>query len=220
MRHYILVIMLAVCAAVSAQNDRQLIREGNRLYRQKQYAQAEVLYRKAIAKKADNPQAVYNLGCALMMQQKDSAAIVQYENATKLEKNKLRQSKSWHNIGVMCQSHKMYGEAVRAYEQSLRLNPSDDETRYNLALCKQLNKNNPQQDKNQQDKKNGFTAPINAVFRNKDDMVKFLLESGADRTISSYERKRAEDYARDNRNMKILSLLTGKGCGENGGSGV
>lgn len=154
MRHYILVIMLAVCAVVSAQNDRQLIREGNRLYRQKQYAQAEVLYRKAIAKKADNPQAVYNLGCALMMQQKDSAAIVQYENATKLEKNKLRQSKSWHNIGVMCQSHKMYGEAVRAYEQSLRLNPSDDETRYNLALCKQLNKNNPQQDKNQQDKKN------------------------------------------------------------------
>ncbi len=154
MRHYILVIMLAVCTAVSAQNDRQLIREGNRLYRQKQYAQAEVLYRKAIAKKADNPQAVYNLGCALMMQQKDSAAIVQYENATKLEKNKLRQSKSWHNIGVMCQSHKMYGEAVRAYEQSLRLNPSDDETRYNLALCKQLNKNNPQQDKNQQDKKN------------------------------------------------------------------
>ena len=146
--------MLAVCAAVSAQNDRQLIREGNRLYRQKQYAQAEVLYRKAIAKKADNPQAVYNLGCALMMQQKDSAAIVQYENATKLEKNKLRQSKSWHNIGVMCQSHKMYGEAIRAYEQSLRLNPSDDETRYNLALCKQLNKNNPQQDKNQQDKKN------------------------------------------------------------------
>jgi Ca-activated chloride channel family protein len=146
--------MLAVCAAVSAQNDRQLIREGNRLYRQKQYAQAEVLYRKAIAKKADNPQAVYNLGCALMMQQKDSAAIVQYENATKLEKNKLRQSKSWHNIGVMCQSHKMYGEAVRAYEQSLRLNPSDDETRYNLALCKQLNKNNSQQDKNQQDKKN------------------------------------------------------------------
>ena len=146
--------MLAVSAAVSAQNDRQLIREGNRLYRQKQYAQAEVLYRKAIAKKADNPQAVYNLGCALMMQQKDSAAIVQYENATKLEKNKLRQSKSWHNIGVMCQSHKMYDEAVRAYEQSLRLNPSDDETRYNLALCKQLNKNNPQQDKNQQDKKN------------------------------------------------------------------
>ena len=154
MRHYILVIMLTVCAAVYAQNDRQLIREGNRLYRQKQYAQAEVLYRKAIAKNAENPQAQYNLGCALMMQQKDSAAVIQYQNAAKLEKNKLRQSKSWHNVGVMCQSHQMYGEAIKAYEQALRCNPSDDETRYNLALCKQMNKNNPQQNQNQQDKKN------------------------------------------------------------------
>ena len=146
--------MLTVCAAVYAQNDRQLIREGNRLYRQKQYAQAEVLYRKAIAKNAENPQAQYNLGCALMMQQKDSAAVIQYQNAAKLEKNKLRQSKSWHNLGVMCQSHQMYGEAIKAYEQALRCNPSDDETRYNLALCKQMNKNNPQQNQNQQDKKN------------------------------------------------------------------
>ena len=154
MRQYILVILMTVCTAVSAQNDRQLIREGNRLYRQKQYAQAEVLYRKAIAKNAENPQAQYNLGCALMMQQKDSAAVIQYQNAAKLEKNKLRQSKSWHNVGVMCQSHQMYGEAIKAYEQALRCNPTDDETRHNLALCKQMNKNNPQQNQNQQDKKN------------------------------------------------------------------
>ena len=73
---------------------------------------------------------------------------------------------------------------------------------------------------NQQDKKNGFTALIKAVFRNRDDIVRFLLEAGADRTISSYERKRAEDYARDNRNMKILSMLTGKECVENGGTSV
>jgi Ca-activated chloride channel family protein len=153
MKQYILIILLAVSAVASAQNDRQLIREGNRLYRQKQYAQAEVLYRKAIARKADNPQAVYNLGCALMMQQKDSAAVVQYQNAAKLEKNKLRQAKSWHNIGVVCQNHQMYGDAVKAYEQALRCNSKDDETRYNLALCKQLNKNNPQQNQNQQQKK-------------------------------------------------------------------
>ena len=152
MKQYILIFLLTVSAVVYAQNDRHLIREGNKLYRQKQYAQAEVLYRKAIAQKADNPQAVYNLGCALMMQQKDSAAVVQYQNAAKLEKNKLRQAKSWHNMGVVCQNHQMYGDAVKAYEQALRCNPKDDETRYNLALCKQLNKNNPQQ--NQQQKKN------------------------------------------------------------------
>ena len=44
----------------------------------------------------------------------------------------------------------MYGEAIKAYQQSLRDNPKDDETRYNLALCKQQNKQNQQQ--NQQNK--------------------------------------------------------------------
>ena len=60
---------------------------------------------------------------------------------------------------------------------------------------------------NQQDQKNGFTPLIKAVFRGKDDIAEFLLEAGADATISSYERKTAKDYARDKRNLKILSLL-------------
>jgi len=137
---------------VHAQADRQFIREGNKLYRMKQYAQAEILYRKAVASNASNPQAVYNLGCALMMQQKDSAAVAQYEKATKMETNKLRLAKAYHNIGVVCQNHQMYGEAIQAYQQALRNNPSDDETRYNLALCKKKNKQKNDDKKQNQDK--------------------------------------------------------------------
>lgn len=136
---------------LSAQTDRQLIREGNRLFRMKDYAKAEVQYRKALEANQQNPQANYNLGCALMMQQKDSAAVVQYEKAARIEPNKMRRSKAFHNIGVVCQNHKMYGDAIKAYEESLRLNPTDNETRYNLALCKKLNKN--QQNQNNQQKK-------------------------------------------------------------------
>ena len=136
---------------LSAQTDRQLIREGNRLFRMKDYAKAEVQYRKALEANQQNPQANYNLGCALMMQQKDSAAVVQYEKAARIEPNKMRRSKAFHNIGVVCQNHKIYGDAIKAYEESLRLNPTDDETRYNLALCKKLNKN--QQNQNNQQKK-------------------------------------------------------------------
>ena len=136
---------------LSAQTDRQLIREGNRLFRMKDYAKAEVQYRKALEANQQNPQANYNLGCALMMQQKDSAAVVQYEKAARIEPNKMRRSKAFHNIGVVCQNHKMYGDAIKAYEESLRLNPTDDETRYNLALCKKLNKNQQNQ-KNKQKK--------------------------------------------------------------------
>lgn len=155
MRRVILYILLLIAVSAQAQTDRQSIRQGNSFYHKKLWAQAEVEYRKALAKNAENPQALYNLGCALMMQQKDSAAIQQYQKAIQVETNKLRRSKASHNIGVICQNHKMYGDAIKAYQQSLRDNPSDDETRYNLALCKHLNKNNQQnQNKDQkQDKK-------------------------------------------------------------------
>lgn len=145
--------LLAVALLAFAQADRQYIRSGNRLYRQKAFAKAEAQYRKAVDDNANNPQAVYNLGCALMMQQKDSAAVVQFEKAGKMETSKVRRSKAYHNIGVICQNHQMYGDAVKAYEESLRNNPTDNETRYNLALCKRMNKNKPQdknQDKNKQ----------------------------------------------------------------------
>lgn len=139
--------------ACFAQTDRQHIRQGNRLYRQQKFDKAEVDYRKAVDKNQKNPQALYNLGCALMQQQKDSAAILQFEAAGKIETSKLRKAKSYHNIGVICQGHQMFAEAVDAYKESLRNNPNDNETRYNLALCqKQLKQQKQNQKQNQQDK--------------------------------------------------------------------
>ena len=74
-RYIILLFITFTCLTdVSAQADRQSIRSGNKLYRMQEYSKAEAEYRKAVAVNPDNPQALYNLGCALMMQQKDSAA--------------------------------------------------------------------------------------------------------------------------------------------------
>ncbi len=157
MRNIVVFILLVIASVAFAQNDRDYIRSGNRLYRNKSFDKAEVEYRKAVSANAENPQAVYNLGCSMMMQQKDSVAIQYFERASKLETNKLRRAKSNHNIGVILQNHKMYDKAIEAYKQALRDNPNDDETRYNLALCKKLLKNNPdnnKQNKNQDKDKN------------------------------------------------------------------
>ena len=155
-------LLMTVVNMVQAQTtaDRKFLREGNRVYRLQQYDKAEVQYRKALSANPDNPQALYNLGCALMMQNKDSAAVVMYEKAADVETNKMRLSKIYHNIGVICQNKQMYSEAINAYQQSLRNNPHDDETRYNLALCKRMQKkqnkkNQNQQQQNQDKDKNG-----------------------------------------------------------------
>ena len=134
----------------NAQTDRQYVRQGNKLFHSGDYPNAEVSYRKAIEKNPKNPQAVFNLGNALMAQKKDSAAVVQFESASKLETNPLRKAKAFHNMGVVCQSHKMYGEAIEAYKNALRLNPVDNETRYNLVLCKHQQQKQQQNQQNQQ----------------------------------------------------------------------
>ena len=143
-------LLLFLAVSASAQTDRQYVRQGNRQFHTGDYANAEVSYRKALEKNPKNPQASFNLGNALMAQKKDSAAVEQYESATKLETNPLRKAQAFHNIGVVCQSHKMYGEAIEAYKSALRLNPNDDETRYNLVLCKHQKQKQDQNRQNQQ----------------------------------------------------------------------
>ena len=136
----------------NAQSDRQYIREGNKQFRIGQYDKAEVSYRKAVESNPKNPQATFNLGNALLAQKKDSAAVQQFEQAARMESNPLRKSAAYHNMGVICQTHKMYDDAIEAYKNALRLNPNDDETRYNLVLCKHLKKK--QDDKNKQNQQN------------------------------------------------------------------
>lgn len=153
---YILIILACVLGTqnINAQNDRQLIRNGNKMYHQQNYAKAEIEYRKALAKNPNNTQAMYNLGCALLMQQKDSAAVNLFQNAGKGETAKMRKAMAYHNIGVICQRHQLYGDAIEAYKESLRNNPADNETRYNLALCKRQQKNQNKDNKNKDNKKN------------------------------------------------------------------
>ena len=176
--HYIIVtvaFLLVGGTNADAQTDRNLIRQGNRAFKSQKWAAAETQYRKAIYKNQKNPQAIYNLGCALMAQQKDSMAIQQFTNAAQLETNRLRRAASYHNMGVIMQNHREYAQAIEYYKMALRCNPQDNETRYNLALCKKLLKNNPQnkdKNKNNKDKNKDKNKKDQNKDKNKDNKDK------------------------------------------------
>lgn len=147
MRKYILVIILFVVAAVGGygQTDRDLVRKGNKLYAVHKYAEAEVAYRKAIALSPQNSRAIYNLGCVLQKENRDSDAVRQYEQAVKLEPNENVRSQAYYNMGVALQQSKDYSKAIEAYKNCLRLNPSDNDARYNYVVCKRQQKQQQQQ---------------------------------------------------------------------------
>lgn len=145
---------------LSAQNNnreaRKHIRTGNKNFHSNDYTEAETSYRRALERNPNNPQAYYNLGNALMAQNKDSLAVTQFEKAAQLETAPMRKAMSFHNMGVICQKHQMFQEAIEAYKNALRLNPKDNQTRYNLELCKrQLKKQGNQNQQNKDDKGNG-----------------------------------------------------------------
>ena len=155
LRNTLLLIMLLLAFQdATAQTDRKLIRQGNRQFRNQHYEEAEATYRKASAANAQNPEAQYNLGCALMAQQKDSMAMKCFQNSAQLHTDKQRKAQAYHNMGVILQQKKQFGEAAEAYKAALRNNPKDNETRYNLALCLKQMKNQPKQNQNQKKDEN------------------------------------------------------------------
>ena len=199
-------MLLVGTAQVGAQTDRNLIRQGNRAFKSQKWAVAETQYRKAISKNQKNPQAIYNLGCALMAQQKDSMAIQQFTNAAQLETNRLRRAASYHNMGVIMQNHREYAQAIEYYKMALRCNPQDNETRYNLALCKKLLKNNPQnKDKNKNNKdKNKNNKDKNKDKNKKDqnkDKNKDNKDKNDDKNNKNDKNKNKNNKNNQNRNQ-------------------
>lgn len=145
----LLLMLLAASAASGQKTARDYLRSGNKLYKDSLFVKAEVDYRKALEQDPKSTDALYNLGNALLMQQKAKEAMEQFEAASRLETDKGKLAQIFHNMGVILQSSKQYPQCIEAYKQSLRNNPHDDETRYNLALAQKLLKDQQQDQQNQ-----------------------------------------------------------------------
>ena len=151
-KFYILSLLLVASAGqVLAQQktDRDYLRSGNKLYNDSLFIKAEVDYRKALEVNPKSTDAMFNLANALLMQQKAKEAMEQYQSVSKIEKDKEKLAQIYHNMGVILQSSKQLPQCIEAYKESLRNNPKDDETRYNLALAQKQLKDQQQDQQNQ-----------------------------------------------------------------------
>lgn len=138
-----ILVLLLIAVGASSQNDRSYIRSGNRDMRggaEGAAGKAETKYRKALTANGANAQAMYNLGCALLAQNKDSMAMEMFEKSVKAEKSAHRKAMAYHNMGVIMQRQQQYGAAMEHYKNALRLSPHSEDSRYNYVLCKRLKK--------------------------------------------------------------------------------
>jgi tetratricopeptide (TPR) repeat protein len=117
------------------------------------FVQAEANYRRAISESDENVVAPYNLGTAYYDKASYGEAFGRFKEAGELATEKMEKHKAYHNMGNVFMKKKEYEKAVEAYKEALRNDPTDEETRYNLALAKEmLKKEQDEQNKDDNDK--------------------------------------------------------------------
>lgn len=173
----VLVLLAVTCSGAFAQTDRKEVRKGNRFFKEGNYKEAEVEYRKALIKDSLSVAGNYNLANTLMHQEDAANAELIYAKlgdtiakipqkidweagSVEVGKNTIAPD-YYHNLGNSLLEQKRYQEAVDAYKNALRRNPADEQTRENYIYAKkkledQQNNggggdNQNQQDQNQQD---------------------------------------------------------------------
>lgn len=129
--------------------------EANKAFSEKKNIRAEMEYRKAISENQDNNIAQYNLGNAYYLQKSYGEALLRYKNAATTENiSPAEKHKVMHNLGNVMMQEKIYDKAVEAYKEALRNDPTDEQTRYNLAIAQDMLKKYPPQNEDNQQKDN------------------------------------------------------------------
>lgn len=142
-----------------AQKKDKHLAQGNDDFADKGYSSAEAEYRQSLAKSAGNAAAAYNLGNAIYRQNQPGEAKYSFAKAIKSAQTKAQKHQAYHNLGNCLMQEKDYSQAVEAYKNALRNNPSDDQTRYNYALAKKMLRENPPKQDKKDDKKDNKKDP-------------------------------------------------------------
>ena len=142
-----------------AQSERKMTRKGNTQYETGNFIDAEINYKKALAENADLLEAQFNLGDALVKQERFDEALEAFDKVSASTENQKLKANALHNKGNVLLSQQDLEGAIESYKDALRVNPKDHETRYNYAYVKNLldqqqqEQNQDQNDDNQDDNK-------------------------------------------------------------------
>lgn len=156
MRKFIyIVVFISLFCEVSAQElpERGLVRKGNRAFNKGNYERSAERYGDALKQSPTSFEAGYNLSNALYKAERyeKSEELFNKMVTDTLQMDSLR-AVTHYNLGNSQFKQEKYKEALESYKNSLRLNPSDMEAKYNYAYTKKLLDDNENEDQDKDDK--------------------------------------------------------------------
>jgi len=158
MRKVLFILSILMSINSIAQNKKSFLRNGNELYADSSYNEAEIQYRKSLLEDQDYFNASFNLADAIYKQERYEESSALFDALKDDAPTETDLAKVFHNIGNSLVKEQKLDEAIEAYKSALRINPNDKDTRHNLALTtqqqEQENKNENKEDKEDKEEDN------------------------------------------------------------------
>ncbi len=203
---------------IKAQDDAKNVHYGNDYYYNGNSPKSTELYREALKVNPNNQKAHFNLGNSLYktaLQIKASKenfiqggkkvtpdslgnlvldeAAQSFAQVANTISDKDTLHRSWHNIGNCYLQKKDWQQAIDAYKKSLKYNPKDEETRYNLAYAL---KHKPKEDKKggggQNQKQESKPQPKNEMSKDQaEQLLKALMRD--EKKLQDKRKQKQED---------------------------
>jgi tetratricopeptide (TPR) repeat protein len=136
--------------ALVAQKDYPHLRDGDKMFEEGRYTDAETAYRKALAEEAKSGTA-YNLGNSMFLQNRIPEALAEYQKTVMTAEDPGVKARAYYNMGNAYFQNNEFGQSINAYKESLKINPNDPDAKKNLMLAmRQLKQQQEQQNPEQQ----------------------------------------------------------------------
>jgi len=149
MKNILLIVLVFFIAFGYAQSDKTLVRQGNKLYQNDDFANAEIDYRKALDKNPNSLSGTFNLADAIYEQEDYEKSAEMFAKIGQADLAKEQKGMAYYNLGNSLLKSQQYEQSIEAYKMALRNNPADEDARYNLEYARQmLKKEQEKQDQN------------------------------------------------------------------------
>ena len=195
---YILLFFVSIVVGYAQEVDPLLsesndyVFEGNSLV-DEDFIKAEKKYRLAVSTKQNNATGSFNLGNAYYNSELYDEALLRHLEAVENSSSKPEKHKAYHNIGNILMQKKQCKEAVSAFKNALRNNPSDDESRYNLALAQECAKEQGDGDGDGDDEDKDKDKDENKDEKDDSDENKDKDEKNKDKGDEDEDKKEGDD---------------------------
>lgn len=136
-------VLLLIPGLLFAQSARKKVLEGNKLYAEEKFDEANNQYRDAQIDEPESPEIQFNIGDVQYKKKKYEEAMNEFQKSLSGEDIML-QSKAYYNMGNTMYRTGKLPESILMYTQALKLNPDDMDAKYNLEFVRRKLKDQSQ----------------------------------------------------------------------------